>query len=36
MLFFAVACFTAYYFSGDAGIYSAQRPLPGPSPEGRE
>ncbi|MDT3402968.1 voltage-gated chloride channel family protein [Mucilaginibacter terrae] len=24
-LLFAVACFTAYYFSGDAGIYSAQR-----------
>jgi H+/Cl- antiporter ClcA len=24
-LFFAVACFTAYFFSGDSGIYSAQR-----------
>lgn len=24
-LFFAVACFTAYFFSGHAGIYSAQR-----------
>jgi H+/Cl- antiporter ClcA len=24
-LLFALACFTAYYFSGDAGIYSAQR-----------
>ncbi|GAA3955810.1 voltage-gated chloride channel protein [Chitinophaga oryziterrae] len=24
-LYFAVACFTAYYFSGHAGIYSAQR-----------
>jgi H+/Cl- antiporter ClcA len=24
-LYFAVACFTAYYFSGNAGIYSAQR-----------
>jgi len=25
VLFFAVACFTAYYFSGDASIYGAQR-----------
>jgi H+/Cl- antiporter ClcA len=25
MLLFAIACFVAYYFSGDAGIYSAQR-----------
>jgi H+/Cl- antiporter ClcA len=24
-LYFAVACFTAYYFSGNSGIYSAQR-----------
>lgn len=24
-LFFAVACFTAYFFSGEGGIYSAQR-----------
>ncbi|WP_317169469.1 chloride channel protein [Mucilaginibacter humi] len=24
-LFFAVACFTAYFFSGESGIYSAQR-----------
>lgn len=24
-LYFAVACFTAYYFSGHAGIYSSQR-----------
>ncbi|MDB5030779.1 voltage-gated chloride channel family protein [Mucilaginibacter sp.] len=24
-LFFAVACFTAYFFSGNSGIYSAQR-----------
>lgn len=24
-LFFAIACFTAYYFSGHTGIYSAQR-----------
>jgi H+/Cl- antiporter ClcA len=24
-LFFAVACFTAYYFSGKTGIYNAQR-----------
>ncbi|MCC8424839.1 voltage-gated chloride channel family protein [Mucilaginibacter sp. UR6-11] len=24
-LFFAVACFTAYFFSGDSGIYSSQR-----------
>lgn len=24
-LLFAIACFTSYYFSGDAGIYSAQR-----------
>jgi len=24
-VFFAVACFTAYFFSGDSGIYSAQR-----------
>ena len=34
-LFFAVACFTAYFFSGDAGIYSAQRAggkLPHPNP----
>jgi len=25
VLYFAVACFTAYYFSGNTGIYSAQR-----------
>jgi len=25
VLFFAIACFTAYYFSGDASIYGAQR-----------
>ena len=25
ILYYAVACFTAYYFSGDAGIYTAQR-----------
>ncbi|MFY0255638.1 voltage-gated chloride channel family protein [Chitinophaga sp. 30R24] len=25
VLYFAVSCFTAYYFSGHAGIYSAQR-----------
>lgn len=25
VLYFAVACFTAYYFSGHSGIYSAQR-----------
>ena len=25
ILYFAVACFTAYYFSGEAGIYSTQR-----------
>jgi len=25
ILYFAVACFTAYYFSGHAGIYSSQR-----------
>jgi len=24
-LYFAIACFTAYYFSGHSGIYSAQR-----------
>ncbi|MES2265485.1 MAG: voltage-gated chloride channel family protein [Bacteroidota bacterium] len=24
-IFFAVACFTAYFFSGDGGIYSAQK-----------
>lgn len=24
-LFFAVACFTAYFFSGDSGIYTSQR-----------
>ena len=24
-LYFAIACFTAYFFSGNAGIYSAQR-----------
>ena len=23
--FFAIACFTAYYFSGQTGIYSAQK-----------
>ena len=31
-MFFAVACFTAYFFSGEGGIYSAQRiaePKPG-------
>ncbi|MHB1179422.1 MAG: voltage-gated chloride channel family protein [Daejeonella sp.] len=26
VLYFAVACFTAYYFSGHSGIYHAQRP----------
>lgn len=26
VLYYAVACFTAYYFSGHSGIYSAQRP----------
>ncbi|HEY4064506.1 MAG TPA: voltage-gated chloride channel family protein [Puia sp.] len=25
VLYYAVACFTAYYFSGESGIYSAQR-----------
>jgi len=25
ILYYAVACFTAYYFSGESGIYSAQR-----------
>jgi H+/Cl- antiporter ClcA len=25
VLYFAIACFTAYYFSGHAGIYSSQR-----------
>jgi H+/Cl- antiporter ClcA len=25
VLYFAVACFTAYYFSGHSGIYKAQR-----------
>jgi H+/Cl- antiporter ClcA len=25
VLYYAIACFTAYYFSGDAGIYHAQR-----------
>lgn len=25
ILFFAIACFTAYYFSGHSGIYSSQR-----------
>lgn len=25
VIFYAVACFTAYYFSGNKGIYSAQR-----------
>ena len=25
ILYFAIACFTAYYFSGHSGIYSAQR-----------
>jgi len=24
-IFFAIACFTAYFFSGDGGIYSAQK-----------
>jgi hypothetical protein len=24
-LFFAIACFTAYFFSGEGGIYSAQK-----------
>jgi H+/Cl- antiporter ClcA len=31
-IFFAIACFTAYFFSGEGGIYSAQRvaePKPG-------
>ncbi|WP_276484195.1 voltage-gated chloride channel family protein [Paraflavitalea pollutisoli] len=26
VLYFAIACFTAYYFSGQTGIYAAQRP----------
>ncbi|MFD1258485.1 voltage-gated chloride channel family protein [Mucilaginibacter terrae] len=34
-LFFAVACFTAYYFSGKTGIYSAQR-SPSQTLAGRE
>ena len=25
VLYYAVACFTAYYFSGHAGIYTSQR-----------
>ena len=25
LLYYAVACFTAYYFSGHSGIYSSQR-----------
>jgi H+/Cl- antiporter ClcA len=25
LLYYAVACFTAYYFSGHSGIYTAQR-----------
>ena len=25
ILYFAIACFTAYYFSGHSGIYHAQR-----------
>ena len=25
VLYYAVACFTAYYFSGHSGIYTAQR-----------
>jgi H+/Cl- antiporter ClcA len=25
VLYYAVACFTAYYFSGHSGIYGAQR-----------
>jgi H+/Cl- antiporter ClcA len=25
VLYYAIACFTAYYFSGQSGIYSAQR-----------
>jgi len=25
VLYFAIACFTAYYFSGHSGIYSSQR-----------
>ena len=25
LIYFAIACFTAYYFSGHTGIYSAQR-----------
>jgi H+/Cl- antiporter ClcA len=35
VLFFAVACFTAYFFSGKTGIYSAQR-SPSPLVEGKE
>ncbi|TDH21337.1 voltage-gated chloride channel protein [Segetibacter sp. 3557_3] len=34
IVYFAVACFTAYYFSGSASIYSAQRK--GTSKAGRE
>jgi len=33
-LFFAVACFTAYFFSGKSGIYSAQRTAAAEMPEG--
>ncbi|WP_315822449.1 chloride channel protein [Paraflavitalea speifideaquila] len=25
VLYYAIACFTAYYFSGHSGIYSSQR-----------
>jgi len=25
LIYFAVACFTAYYFSGHSGIYGSQR-----------
>jgi hypothetical protein len=31
-IFFAVACFTAYFFSGESGIYSAQRTAESPKP----
>ncbi len=33
-LLFAVACFTAFYFSGDVGIYSSQRRLTQTLPKG--
>jgi len=35
VLYYAVACFTAYYFSGEAGIYRAQRVM-APKMEGNQ